>query len=195
MSKARRVSLYTLNPFFYIQTRKLFLWYFLIYCLVLIQLVLIDYCPPFIIFENRDNLELTDPIYENLFNLIVFIISLYLLDKQAAIRKINPQQIIGKLPNNYQWLPIILLASFKMLFSMGSYRTSIYILSFIAPQSVETNLTHSIFSEAIESTVPPLCLLLNIAINYIVAEFLFILVFQGIVLHRWAVKWGNTKAI
>lgn len=195
MSKARRISLYTLNPFFYIQTRKLFLWYFLINCLVLIHLILIDYFPSVIIFENREDLEFIDPIYDNLSRLIVLIISLALLDKQATIRKINSQQIIGKLPNSYQWLPIIILASFKIVFSIGSYRVWNYPLSFIAPQWVEANLEHSIFSEAIESTVPPLCFILNITTNYILTEFLFILVFQGIILHRWAIKWGNTKAI
>lgn len=46
MSKETRISLYSLNPFFYIQTRKLFLWFILIACIVVVQIIQIDWEHP-----------------------------------------------------------------------------------------------------------------------------------------------------
>jgi uncharacterized protein len=59
---------------------------------------------------------------------------------------------------------------------------------------MENNLAQSIFSDVSESTFPPLYFALRIVVNYI-NELFCILVIQGIFLHRWAIKWGNTKAI
>jgi len=194
MSKAPRISLYTLNPFFYIQTRKLFLWFIIIGCIVAVQILQIDWLTPVVILKSREDFEFVDPIYENLCNLIVLTICLALLNKQAKIRKINTQQIIGKLPNNFQWLPIVILASFKVVFSYGIYRVFNYPLSFIVPQWMETNLAQSFFSDPLESTLPTLCFVFSFFTS-ISSELFVTLVIYGIILHRWAFKWGNAKAV
>jgi uncharacterized protein len=194
MNKATRISLHTLNPFFYIQTRKLFLWFILIVFFLSIQSLLINWLTAGAIFNNIQDLDFADPIYENLFDLISITIILFALDRQATIRKINTKQIIGKLPKSYQWLPFIVIIIFKLIFTQGSYRISYYLSSFIAPQWVETNLTTNIFTEVSESSIPFFCFALSF-VDIFANEFLYLLVFEGIILHRWAIKWGNAKSI
>ncbi len=103
------------------------------------------------------------------------------------------------MPSNYQWLPLVGLAIARVLFSIGVFRLSYYPLSFIAPSFIEyilnDNINNDIFILASKTFSPALYYLLESLSSLVLSPLFFTFVFQGIVLHRWAAKWGNRTAI
>ncbi|MBH8555776.1 CPBP family intramembrane metalloprotease [Nostocaceae cyanobacterium CENA357] len=108
---------------------------------------------------------------------------------------INLRYVVGRVPENYKWLKTLGLVIIIILFSLSAYLVSFSLVSLIAPDFVE-RLLRQIASNPSPSSSAPLFINLLGAIAYVVfapiaEEFLF----RGIILQRWATKWGIRAAL
>lgn len=176
------------NPFQYIKLRQILL------CLVLIvtglstQIVLIY-------LATGQDYKTIDPV------LLLFLSSLSIgltiawTLRRLKLIEVNPNRIIGKLPNSYRWLPIIGIVIARVIFSLGIFRVTYYPLSFIFPAWLEKTLSDSFLNDAAKSFSPTLFVVLSIINALLVSPIFDVFIFQGIVLHRWAAKWGVRRAV
>jgi hypothetical protein len=117
--------------------------------------------------------------------------------RECRLAGIEIKYLVGKVPDRYQWLPLVGLALASLFFSLGVFRIFYYPLSFIVPSFVEKLLIDrksSILSTPAETLFPALYYLIS-AIYYAIFPIIFTFIFQAILLHRWAAKWGKTRAI
>ncbi|MBW4615177.1 MAG: CPBP family intramembrane metalloprotease [Desmonostoc vinosum HA7617-LM4] len=108
---------------------------------------------------------------------------------------IKLKHVVGNVPNNHKWLPTAGLVILMLLFSLSAYLVSFYLLSLAAPSFIE-ELMRQVAADASPRTSAPLLYNLLVAIVYVVVapiaeEFLF----RGIILQRWATKWGIRTAL
>jgi membrane protease YdiL (CAAX protease family) len=108
---------------------------------------------------------------------------------------INPKYIFGKLPSNYKWFSSISLVIPILLFSLGSFYISAYFLSFINPEQVESILNEKLLNSASNNSTVFISNSLQIFTVVIVAPIVEEFLFRGIILHRWAAKWGIKIAL
>lgn len=174
------------NPFYRIKVRQIFLCLILVLFGLSVQMVTISYIFKF---------DSKDPVVAPFSGLLTFILTGAWLRRQCNLVGINLKQLIGKIPNNYQWLPLIGLVIARDLFSRGILRLSYYPISFIAPSFVENLLNKNSFSDVSETFAPALYYLLERVVSLVVAPIFRAFVFQGIALHRWTAKWGIRPAI
>jgi membrane protease YdiL (CAAX protease family) len=184
------ISLPKVNPFHIIKIRHIFLCFFLLSAGIVFQLSIISYTL---------GLDLEDPIFESLSSILVSILTSAWLLRQCKLLGINLKQLIGEVPSNYQWLPLVGLVIARVIFSKGVFRLSYYPLSFIAPSFIEyilnDNINNDIFILASKTFSPALYYLLKSIDLLVVIPLFSTFVFQGIFLHRWAAKWGSRTAI
>jgi hypothetical protein len=151
-----------------------------------------------LIISSLFNFDSEDTTFTTLLEILLLILPAAWLLRQCRLVGINLKQLIGKLPRNYQWLPLVCLVIARVLFSIGIFRLSYYPLSFIAPSFIEYilngNINTNIFILASKTFSPALYYLLN-SLYIIVIPLFYTFVFQGIFLHRWAAKWGSRAAI
>ncbi|BAY07394.1 CPBP family intramembrane glutamic endopeptidase [Calothrix sp. NIES-2098] len=108
---------------------------------------------------------------------------------------IDLKYVVGRVPNRHKWLPMVGLVLLIILFSLSAYLVSFYLLSLAAPTFVE-NVMRQVATKPSPGTTLPISYNLLTGIVYIVIapiteEFLF----RGIILQRWACKWGIQTAV
>ncbi len=104
---------------------------------------------------------------------------------------IDIRRLIGRLPRNYNWFPMIGILLINMLFSLGSV---IVVSSAIA--SASEPLARSLEAEPIIPNTPnPALLILSIVTVAVLAPVFEELFFRGVLINRWAVKWRLGPAI
>ena len=103
---------------------------------------------------------------------------------------IHLNYVVGRLPNNYKWLPKVGLVILLILFSIGSYLVLLYLLSLAAPSLVD-RILHDVTKTPIPLTTSPVLFnLLQAIVLVVVAPITEEFLFRGIILQRWASKWG-----
>jgi len=129
----------------------------------------------------------------------LLIMSLSLFWRECRLAGIEIKYLIGKVPDRYQWLPLVRLAIASVVFSIGVFRIFYYPLSFIVPSFVEQILTEkrnsSILIAALKSFSPALYYLQVALDNYVITPVFVAFFVISIPLHRCAAKWGNITAI
>ena len=109
--------------------------------------------------------------------------------------KINFNDFIGRLPNNYSWLRTIGLVSIIILFSLGTALISLYIISLIAPSFINSLLTQVPKDPGSQESLSTLTIVLSWIATVIVAPITEEFLFRGIILQRWATKWNIQVAL
>ena len=183
------------NPFFLIKVRHIFGWYCLLALGIIFQLAMINSTRG-IPFDSKTPL---DPFVDKIASTYVEILILALVWRQCKLAGIEIKYLVGKVPDRYQWFPLVRLALAHVFFSIGAFYLFYYPLSFIVPSFVEKilmdNINNSILITASKSFAPAMYYLIlaihRCAIEPILSAFIFI----AILLHRWAAKWGNIPAI
>jgi hypothetical protein len=180
------------NPFSRIKLRHLFGWLFLLAIGISFQRVMIGY-------TRGIKLDPKDPLISEIFGIYLFILLVALVWRQCRLAGIEIKYLVGKVPDRYQWLPLVRLAIASVFFSIGVLRIFYYPLSFIVPSFVEQILTEkrnsSILIAALKSFSPALYYL-QVALDYYVITPVCVAFFLiSIPLHRCAAKWGNIRAI
>lgn len=172
----------TNNPFLNFKARSIFLWFFLI-CFAL------GFITSFL------NLKITEPILTYVFYCLIFGLLCIWIIRRCYKLQINPKYLIGNLPQGYKWLPIIGLVIAVLLFSLGAGLLSFHFLSLLAPSVLESLLKSIATDRAKNSSLPIFYLILNAFSLVVVAPIAEEFIFRGILLHRWAAKWGVSSAI
>ena len=104
---------------------------------------------------------------------------------------IDIRRLVGRLPQNYNWFPVLGILLVNMVFSLGA---AIVVLSAIA--SASEPVARSLDTEPIISNNPnPASLIVSIATVAVLAPVLEEIFFRGILINRWAVKWRLGIAI
>ncbi|MBU0755243.1 MAG: CPBP family intramembrane metalloprotease [Planctomycetes bacterium] len=103
---------------------------------------------------------------------------------------------IGPMPENRFWIRWILISLGLSAFSSGALYFVWYPLSFVWPRFIEELLLndHIFYSEDGTPLSPPL-LVLEMITGIILGPFAEELIFRGVILQRWAVKWGMRRAL
>jgi membrane protease YdiL (CAAX protease family) len=137
-----------------------------------------------------------DPIFELIISFIwVYGLIVSWTWRQFNHFKINLRRIIGTVPPNHRWLPTIGLMICVLVLSLGSFYFVYYFVSFIAPSYVKSILNSKVFSLDSKTSVPILYNTLTVITLVVVAPVTEELLFRGILLHRWTVKWGVRRAV
>ncbi|MDZ7958858.1 MAG: type II CAAX endopeptidase family protein [Aulosira sp. DedQUE10] len=129
--------------------------------------------------------------------LYIFIFGFLCLWELADFNRfgINLKYVIGRVPNKHKWLPMVGLVLLILLFSLSAYLVSFYLLSLAAPTFVEGVMRQVASSPSPRTTSPPFYNLLAAIAYIIVAPITEEFLFRGIILQRWATKWGIQSAL
>jgi membrane protease YdiL (CAAX protease family) len=180
------------NPFARIKVRHICGWYLLFCIAITFQIQFI--CS--ILGIKFDNPE---PLVYEILVIYLLIMSLSLFWQECRLAGIEIKYLIGKVPDRYQWLPLVRLAIASVFFSIGVFLIFYYPLSFIVPSFVEQILTEkrnsSILIAALKSFSPPLYYLQVALNNYVIGPVCVAFFLISIPLHRCAAKWGNITGI
>ncbi len=187
------------NPFLGIKTRTIFTWFLVsifIYILLLFFIRFIGALIPGLNNWEINSLDLEDPLFQ-LIILNVWIYSVIVAWSYSQVQRTNLSlpKIIGKLPKNRQWLLLICLTIPVLMFSLGYGLILFYLLTLIAPSIVESTTEQHIFLSAAETAFPYIYNLLQIFFIVILAPITEEILFRGLILQRWSVKWGTSKGI
>ena len=143
-------------------------------------------------------LDSQDPLVSKIVGIYSLIWLGALVWRQCRLAEIEIKYLVGKVPDRYQWLPLVGLAIASVVFGLGVFRIFYYALSFIVPSFVEILLTdntkNSSLLTALKTFFPALYYLI-FAIYYYAISPIFSAFIIAIILHRWAAKWGNTRAM
>ncbi len=180
------------NPFSRIKIRHIFGWLLLFTIAIAFQLAIISN----ILGINLDNKE---PFVNAILGAYLLSLSLSLFWRECRLAGIEIKYLIGKVPDRYQWLPLVALAIASVVFSIGAFGIFYYSLSFIVPSFVEQilteNINNSILRAASKSVSPALHYLQFALESYVINPVFATFFLISIPLHRWAAKCGNITAI
>ncbi|MEG3988391.1 hypothetical protein QUA13_14770 [Microcoleus sp. S28C3] len=183
------------NPFFLIKVRHIFGWYFLLGLGIYFQIGMIGSTRG-IPFDGKTPL---DPLVEEILEIYLSILILALVWRQCRLAGIEIKHLVGKVPDRYQWLPLVGLAIASVVFGVGVFRIFYYPLSFIVPSFVEKilmdRINKSILITASKTFAPAMYYLILAIYRCAIGPIFFSFIITSIMLHRWAVKWGNIRAI
>ncbi|UNU25162.1 hypothetical protein [Microcoleus vaginatus] len=185
------------NPFSRIKLRHIFGWYCLLGTGIYFQLAMIGYTRG-IQFDGKTPFDL---LVVAIFGTYLTILLLALVGRECRLAGIEIKYLVGKVPTHYPWLPLVGLALANVVFSLSVFRVFYYPLSFIVPSFVEKILidnrdtSTSILITPSNTFFPALYYLSSAIYSYVIFPIFYAFIFEAILLHRWAAKWGNTRAI
>lgn len=104
--------------------------------------------------------------------------------------KAKLKYVIGDLPQNNNWLWLGWLVPVAIVFSLSAFIVLFYLLSLVAPDFVEQLLRSVADTPTVENSNSFASNLLTITAFCLVAPVTEEFIFRGIVLQRWATKWG-----
>ncbi|HSF76635.1 MAG TPA: hypothetical protein VLA84_22770 [Microcoleus sp.] len=180
------------NPFSRIKVRHIFGWLLLFTIAIGFQLAIIS---------NILGIKLNDkePFVNGILGAYLLSLSLSLFWRECRLAGIKVKYLIGKVPERYQWLPLVRLAFASVVFLVGLFGIFYYPLSFIVPSFVEQllteNINKSILIAASKSGSPALYYLQFALDSYVITPVFATFFLISIPLHRCAAKWGNIPAI
>ena len=119
---------------------------------------------------------------------------LWIVWKFARYR-VDVRRLIRRIPRGHRWLPTIGIMVAAALFSLGSLQIVLYFLSFLAPDLVGSLLERGLFGLASRSSAPAVYLISLIITIVAVAPVVEEVLFRGVLLHRWTLKWGLGPAV
>lgn len=132
---------------------------------------------------NQQDLVLT--IY-----LIQFVLLCLWLLKDFQRLRVKLKYVIGDLPKNQNWLRLVGLVLLTMMFSVGASLVLFGLLSLVAPSFVEQGLRDVASSPSVDRSNSFEFNLLASFAMVIIAPITEEFIFRGVILQRWATKWG-----
>ena len=174
------------NPFLQIKVRTLLLRFLLVTIAISIGLGL---------YLAISGLKLNDQVLMPILYILIFgLLCLWVLADFKRLG-INLRYVVGRLPNNQRWLPMVGLVIVILVFSISVYLVSFYLLSLAASSFVEQVLRSVATSPTPRRSVPLLVNLLNAIVLVVAAPLAEEFLFRGVILQRWASKWGIRSAL
>jgi len=168
------------NPFLRVRTRYLFLG------------LLLTVVPAVLAYE-----AIEDPTISELFLNLWIYGTLMIWAVWAFTRHgVSLRRLVGPRPRGARWLLHLLHAVPLVLVSIGGSVLLLYSLSYIAPGVVEWILEDvPVFLGPEQSPQHQIHNVLIIVGGSILAPVVEELIFRGVLLHRWAAKWGTPRAV
>jgi hypothetical protein len=183
------------NPFFIIKARHIFGWYLLLGIGIYFQIGMIGYTRG-IPFDGKTPL---DPFVDKIASTYLMVLLLALVWRQCRLAGIEIKYLVGKVPDRYQWFPLVGLAIASVVFSISLFRIFYYPLSFTVPSFVEQLLrdgrNSSILIAASKTFFPAIYYLIYAIYYCAIFPICFAFILMAVILHRWAAKWGNIPPI
>lgn len=105
---------------------------------------------------------------------------------------VDIRRLVGRLPANYNWLPMIGIWLATVGFSAGATVVIGYAISLIAPDQLPWLLEEQLIVPDFDSAAYPFLLFASFVIIAPLFEEVF---FRGVLINRWGIKWGFNKAI
>ncbi|AFY90701.1 Abortive infection protein [Chroococcidiopsis thermalis PCC 7203] len=174
------------NPFVKFKTRNIFI----LLLILIVEFVFIS--DLLLLFFNWNS---DDPIfYDFIYYLMMLLPSIWILHRCHQL-SIHPKYLIGKLPSRDRWLSLCGIAIAICLFTWGIDLLFFYSLSLISPSLTVSLVNWLQDPPASTSALPVLAYLLNVISLVVVAPVTEEFIFRGILIHRWAMKWGISPAI
>ncbi len=126
--------------------------------------------------------------------IIIYIIQFVLLClwtvKDFGRLKAKAKYVVGDLPQNYNWLRLTWLVPLIIIFSISCSIILFYLLSLAAPSFLEQLLRSVADTPSVDNSNSFASNLLVIITFCLVAPVTEEFLFRGIILQRWATKWG-----
>ena len=126
--------------------------------------------------------------------IIIYIIQFVLLClwtvKDFGRLKAKAKYVVGDLPQNYNWLRLTWLVPLIIIFSISCSIILFYLLSLAAPSFLEQLLRSVADTPSVDNSNSFVSNLLVIVTFCLVAPVTEEFLFRGIILQRWATKWG-----
>lgn len=174
------------NPFSKLKFRYLVLRFILLSLLIELTLKIL---------QVSGSLKLNQEDLVLIIYIIQFVLLCFWLLKDFQRMRAKLKYVVGALPKNQNWLRLVGLVLLAIMFSIGAYLISFYLLSLAAPsffeqflRSVANNPSAS-RSNSFESNL--LVTLAYCVVAPITEEFIF----RGIILQRWTTKWGISAGL
>lgn len=182
------------NPFIYIRIRSLFLYFILAIVLVVISftVLLVTWG---LITNNKTILENPDPIFVSLLRFYAYLMWFVFIVYQFRRVGTNWNYLIGKIPKNFNWSPLLFLALIRFLFSIGMFRVTYYPIYFLFPNWIESILINTNAIQAQNSFSPTIYYCLNYLFYFSIRPLSDILVFLIFFLYCFTLKYNTNKAI
>ena len=170
-----------LNPFEALRSRTLIPWMILGGVLLLVAVYLVSLVTP---------LDPGDPATGEVVRMLSLYGALLAWIVWACRRAgVGVRRLVGRVPAGHSWWTTLGLLAVTMVFSIGSGAIFIYGLAVAAPGVLEFLL------EAVEPN-PPLAYLVAVPVVAVgLAPAIEELLFRGVLLNRWALKWSVAKAV
>ena len=170
------------NPFRQLRTRHLLLW--------VVQLLF-----GLSVMAGLLQIKLDDPVWVSIGYIIIFLSLCGLMLWRFRQLEIRLEDVVGQLPNQPNWLKLAGLVLAILLCSLGLFFVSFYLISLAAPQFVEAVLQEVNRSADPQTAFPVLNAVLTPFVIVIVAPITEEFLFRGVLLQRWATKWGIRPAL
>ena len=171
------------NPFEALRTRTVIP--FVILGLIVLYVV-------FRIVAGLTPMDPDDPATDELAAAIGFYGALALWILWACRRSgVGVRRLVGRVPDGYNWLPVLGLLVVAGVFSVGTWYVTAYGLSLVSPGLVEGILDVSEFEMADSLVSGVMWTLIAVVVAPVVEEVLF----RGVLVNRWGVKWGLRTGI
>ncbi len=179
-----------------VKVRYIFLDLFLLSILfgIILAIIILIY-PPFekIFQDTPDNYF--SSFFSNITLIVYFILILLRLFKKLNYQQIDISKIFGKFPSKKNiWGQVFILISASELLFWGINRVRLFFNTIVFPRLIEetrSNLIYDGNNIILNFIVLVLSFILEVVIMPITIEFIF----RGLILHRWATKWGLIPGI
>ncbi|WP_192153663.1 type II CAAX endopeptidase family protein [Chroococcidiopsis sp [FACHB-1243]] len=186
IKSSHMLNLPAIDPFLKFKTRNIFI----LLLILIVEFVFIS--DLLLLFFNWNS---DDPIfYDFIYYLMMLLPSIWILHRFHQL-SIHPKYLIGKLPNRDRWLSLCGIAIAICLFTWGIDLLFFYSLSLISPSLTVSLVNWLQDPPASTSALPILAYLTNIISLVVVAPITEEFIFRGVLIHRWAMKWGISPAI
>jgi uncharacterized protein len=118
----------------------------------------------------------------------------WLLHRFKQLR-INWRHVMGRIPQRYAWGRTIALVPVLVLFSVGAFWLSVDLLSWLFPAVGKAMVESAQSGPDLHTSTSWLYQILLSFVLIVVAPVTEELVFRGVLLQRWAVKWGTRSGL
>lgn len=136
------------------------------------------------------NVKSEDPLLTYIFSIFFFGLFCGCLLLLFKPYQVQPKFLIGTTPKHYNWLFLLVLAIFLILFSLGSALTSYAAIYAFFPEWMDDFLQSIAAQEESVSRFPMTSDIIEVIVLIIVAPITEEFIFRGVLLHRWVTKWG-----
>ncbi len=187
------------SPFIKVTARSIIFWLIIGIPLLTIILEFIELgLKSFLIANNLnlENINFKEPVFNVLITNVFFygLIGCWLFF-HVKRSHLQLKFIFGKLPHSNSWLRWLFMLVPVLLFSLGSGQIIYFLTSLIEPEIISSLIQKKLFLTSRETSFPLVYNLLQLISIILLAPLMEEILFRGILLQRWAVKWGVLPGI